>query len=51
MPPNEQQITAAIAALRADAETWHAASDELRAAADGYEEDEDDAVHRLRGIY
>ena len=32
-PPSEQQIKAAIEALRKDAGTWDAASDELRQAA------------------
>lgn len=106
MPPSDQQIKAAIEALRADASTWNAASDDLReaarvgarlelsplhfsyigdkigltevyqqlqdklvrllgegadnltalagalrTAADGYEQDEHDAVHRATGIY
>jgi hypothetical protein len=33
MPPNDQQIKAAIEALRADASTWSVASDDLREAA------------------
>jgi hypothetical protein len=33
MPPNDQQVKAAIEALRKDAGTWDAGSDELRAAA------------------
>ncbi len=106
MPPNDQQVRAAIDALRTDAGTWDAASDELReaarvgarldlsalhfsylgdklgltqvyqqlqdrlcrlltqgadnltalstalrSAADGYEQDERNAVHRMTGIY
>ena len=106
MPPTDQQIQAAIQALRKDADTWAAGSGKLvdaaavaarlelsalhfsyiadqlgltevyqqlqqrlctlltegaanftalsgalRAAADGYEQDESNAVHRLTGIY
>jgi hypothetical protein len=106
MAPNDQQITAAIEALRVDASTWIAAADvlrdaahvgarqdldafhfsylgdlvgvtdiyrqlqhklvrllgeaadnatalagALRTAADGYEQDEHDAAHRMSGIY
>ncbi|MFI7540158.1 hypothetical protein [Actinoplanes sp. NPDC049599] len=106
MPPTDQQIQAAVQALRKDADTWAAGSDKLvdaaavaarlelsalhfsyiadqlgltevyqqlqqrlatllnegaanftalsgalRDAADGYEQDEINAVHRLTGIY
>jgi hypothetical protein len=106
VPPNEQQVKAAIQALRTDAGTWDDASDDLRAAAqvaarlelsalhfsyladklgltevyqqlqerlvlllgegsqnltalagalraaaDGYEQDETNTVHRMTGIY
>jgi hypothetical protein len=106
MPPNEQQVKAAIATLRKDAGTWDAGAEQLREAAgaamglnldafhfsyladqlgftevyqqlqdrlykllnggaenlnslaealrlaaDGYEQDENNAVHRMTGIY
>lgn len=54
--PTGEQVTAAIGALRKDAAKWIDMADQmdaaaLKMAADGYEQDEVAAVHRMRNIY